>query len=150
MRWQRITHHQQQYKSDCLAACAAMVLQHIGYDVSYKKLCKRLKIGSAGTPFSHLRYLEKWGIAVQLKQETIDGLKRYCEQGVTPIVFVRTGELPYWDENVSHALVVVAVDQKHIYVHDPSFADAPKPIPIGDFDLAWLGMNDKVAILSRS
>lgn len=127
-----------------------MVLEQIGHNSSYKKLYKRLKIGESGTPFSYLRYLEKWGINVQFKRGTIDELKKCCEKEITPIVLVRTGELPYWNENVSHAMVIVGVDQMNVYIHDPAFADAPKSVPVGDFDLAWLEMNEKMAILSRS
>lgn len=149
MRWQAITHRQQQHPSDCLSTCAAMVLDQLGHKFSYRKLYRLLKIGESGTPFRNLRYLSKWKVDVQFLRGTIELLKTLCDEGKLPIVFVRTGELPYWNENVSHALVVVGVDDTNVYVHDPVFPDAPKSVFIGDFDLAWLLMDEKFALLSK-
>ena len=65
------------------------------------------------------------------------------------MVFVDTGELPYWSYAAKHALVVVGVQAEHILVNDPAFSEAPIQVPAGDFDLAWLNADYMCAVISR-
>ena len=60
------------------------------------------------------------------------------QEGHPVIVFVRTGELPYWTYSVDHALLVVGYDENILYVNDPAHPKAPITVPQGDFELAWL------------
>jgi ABC-type bacteriocin/lantibiotic exporter with double-glycine peptidase domain len=39
-----VPHRSQQRDGDCLAACAAMVLAHLGHAIDYSQLLKMLKI----------------------------------------------------------------------------------------------------------
>lgn len=43
--------------ADCLAACAAMVLDYIGYPVSYTDLFRLLEVGPLGTPAGRIARL---------------------------------------------------------------------------------------------
>lgn len=63
------------------------------------------------------------------------------------VAFVKTGELPYWDEDCDHAVVVAGLDDEVVYLNDPAFPDAPVQVPRGDFDLAWLGRDEFFAAL---
>ncbi|MEM7538304.1 MAG: hypothetical protein AAF639_39415 [Chloroflexota bacterium] len=57
--------------------------------------------------------------------------------------------MPHWNGvDLWHAVVVVGISQTHVYVNDPDEVNAPTPIPIGDFDLAWLAQNERYAVLS--
>lgn len=76
-------------------------------------------------------------------------LHAHLEGGRPPIVFVNTGELPYWDANVDHAVVLIGMDSTHAIVNDPFFTRAPISIPLGDFDLAWLEHNEMYAVITR-
>jgi hypothetical protein len=67
-----------------------------------------------------------------------------------PIVFVKTGELPYWNgQDVEHALVVVGMDERTILLNDPAFRRAPVKVSLGDFDLAWLERDEMYAVITR-
>lgn len=142
-----ISHHPQQQQADCLAACAFMVLSHLQRPVAYAKLIKLLQIGYAGAPFSNLHYLESWGLSVTIRQGDLATLRHYLTQGIPPIVFVATNELSYWHEATNHAVVIIGMDDEFVWVNDPGF-DAPITIPILEFDLAWLAMNEYFAILT--
>jgi uncharacterized protein YvpB len=74
-------------------------------------------------------------------------LHNHLINGHPGIAFIKTGELPYWDEDMDHAVVVVGLDEKYIYLNDPYFPDAPIQVLHGDFDLAWLERDEFYAVL---
>lgn len=149
MRWPTpLPHYPQRYRSDCLAACAAMVLNHLGYSIRYKKLLKILRVGYGGAPFRNVRFLEKLGAKVTIEQGGLADLERILADGLFPIVSMNTAELPYWQDDVYHAVVLVGMDEQFAYLNDPSFDDAPQQTPIGDFDLARIDMRELYAVLS--
>jgi hypothetical protein len=53
-----VSHIRQRRFSDCLIACAKMILQYIGQDQDYEHIGTLLKSELHGTVFSHLRFLE--------------------------------------------------------------------------------------------
>lgn len=66
------------------------------------------------------------------------------------IASVQTQELPYWQGVASlHAVLVVGMDEEHVYLNDPEWPEAPLCVTIGDFDLAWLARGERYALLSR-
>jgi hypothetical protein len=67
--------------------------------------------------------------------------------GFPIIAFVATQELSYWSDATGHAVVVTGIDEMHVYLIDPAIVDAPKKVEIGEFDLAWLGMNAYCAVI---
>ncbi len=142
-----ISHQQQRNNSDCLATCAMMVLAAKGYQIEYASLIELLHISDSGAPYSYLHFLEKVGITVLLERGDLTILRNLLEQGISPIVFVNTGELPYWDETVYHAVVLVGLDDTFAYLNDPAFENAPQKVALGDFDLAWFEMGEEYAIL---
>lgn len=142
-----ISHRPQRQQAECLAACAAMVLDHLNIKLNYDKLLKVLQIGPAGAPFRNLYLLQSFGLSVLIEQGQIETLRTYLQQNVPPIVFVATQELSYWVETTNHALVVVDIDDHSVYVNDPSFTDAPKVISIAEFELAWLEMDEFFAVI---
>lgn len=106
-------------------------------------------IPDVGAPAFNVRNLERLGLHVEYRQATLRVLHAHLEGGRPPIVFVRTGELPYWDTDVNHALVLTGMDGARVLVNDPFFAKAPISIPVGDFDLAWLEHNEMYAVITR-
>ena len=60
---------------------------------------------------------------------------------------MQTENLPYWPHNTLHAVVVVGIDDRSVYLNDPEFPEAPIAVPVGDFDLAWLAEDERYAIL---
>ena len=149
MRLLPISHLEQRQQADCLAACAAMLLNYLQVSVKYKKLVKRLRIGYGGAPFRNLHDLETFGVSVQILQGEIETLREHLKQGIAPMVFVDTQELSYWNEGTNHAVVVLGMDENLIYINDPSFADAPQVVSIDEFYLAWFAIDKYYAIMTK-
>ena len=143
-----VPHQRQQSDGDCLAACAAMVLAQLSHEIDYPYLLELLKIKSYGAPASNIRLLESLGLTVVYSKTDLVGLEAMLQQGHPVIVFVRTGELPYWTYNTDHALLVVGYDESHLYVNDPHRSEAPIAVPCSDFELAWLERDYYYALIT--
>ncbi|MEZ4868093.1 MAG: peptidase C39 family protein [Caldilineaceae bacterium] len=144
-----IEHVQQHNDGECLAACAAIVLNFIGLRTAYKRLLRILEIkDNFGTPSSKIRNLEQLGIRVVYQQGNIEALRKHLLAGQPCIAFVRTGELPYWKRNLDHAIVVAGIDAHVVYLNDPDLPTAPVQVSLGDFDLAWLEHDEMYAVLT--
>lgn len=146
-----IPHQRQQSDGDCLAACAAMVLAHLGTTLDYNRLLRLLNVQFYGAPAGNIRRLTQLNLNVTYRQTDMRGLEAMLQQGQAVIAFVRTGDLPYWSYSTDHALVVVGYDEAHIYVNDPDRdeADSPISVPRGDFELAWLERDYYYALITR-
>ena len=144
-----IEHVQQHNDGECLAACAAMILNFIGSPVAYKRLLRVLEIkDDIGTPSFKIRNLERLGIRVIYRQGNLAVLRNHLAAGQPCIVFVKTGELPYWKRNLDHAIVVAGMDDRYVYLNDPDLPTAPTSVSLGDFDLAWLEHDEQYAVLT--
>ncbi len=143
-----VLHHKQQSDGDCLAACAAMVLNHLNRPIDYAQLLDLLKIKSFGAPAGNIRLLTRHDLSVTYSVTDMAGLEGLIKQGHAVIVFVRTGELPYWKYDTDHALLVAGYDDEHLYVNDPDQEDAPIAVPRGDFELAWLERDYYYALIT--
>jgi len=145
----KLDHVQQDNDGECLAACAAMGLHFLGAPIAYKRLVKLLEIKTNfGTPASKIRNLDRLGIHVTYQQGNLEALRSHLHAGHPCIVFVKTGELPYWKQNIDHAIAVVGIDDEQIYLHDPELPIAPISVALGDFDLAWLEHDEMYVVLT--
>jgi ABC-type bacteriocin/lantibiotic exporter with double-glycine peptidase domain len=134
---------------ECLVACTAMVLGYMGVTIPYQRLLRTLEtIPDMGTPSFKVVNLQRLGLTVIYRQGTFDELLQHLLAGHPCIVFVRTGQLPYRNDNTDHAIVVVGMDEQNIYVNDPESAEAPIRVSRGDFDLAWLEHDEKYAVIT--
>jgi ABC-type bacteriocin/lantibiotic exporter with double-glycine peptidase domain len=140
---------EQQQVSDCLAACAAMVLAYLDVHVPYPQLLDALQIGPIGAPRRNVIRLERFGVRVAYREATLSILSAYLVEKIPVITFVDSGELPYWSEATNHAVVVIGLDEDTVTVNDPAFATEPQRIPVGDFELAWLNSDNACAIIIR-
>jgi ABC-type bacteriocin/lantibiotic exporter with double-glycine peptidase domain len=137
-----VPHYRQHEPGECLAACSAMALEYLNLPVDYSKLVAQLKIiRKAGAPFRNLRSLESLGVKVIIDHGELDTLHACLERGLPPITLVDTAQLSYWHEPTAHAVVVVGVEGDLIHLNDPAFHDAPKIIPIREFELAWIDLD---------
>lgn len=142
-----VLHRQQSQSSDCLATCAAMLLDYLHVPFKYDHLLRLLRTRSFGTEFSNLRYLTVFGLFILVEQGTVETLRGHLERGLPPIVFVQTGLLSYWQEATGHAVVVLAIEDKQIYLSDPRFSDAPKVISLIEFETAWIEQDQIYAVV---
>ena len=143
-----VSHRKQSQRADCLAACAAMVLDYIECPCSYQRLLDLLNIKLIGAPSSNILQLARLGVSVVHDAGSLEELESQIAQGRPCIVFLDTGELPYWSEATFHAVVVVGMDDEYVYVNDPAFDQAPQFATWGDFDLAWIARGYYYAVVS--
>jgi ABC-type bacteriocin/lantibiotic exporter with double-glycine peptidase domain len=144
-----VSHQKQKQRVDCLAACAAMVLNYIGCPYTYRQLLRLLRIRQFGAPAPNIVYLEQLGVAVEYRAGTLDDLKQHITLGRPCIVFLDTAQLPYWSEGTFHAAVVVGIDDMHVYLNDPAFDQSPQRVSPDDFELAWLERGYFYATISQ-
>lgn len=145
-----VPHLYQPTTGDCLPACVAMVLGYWQIAYSLDHLSRLLEvIPGVGAPAFNVRNLERLGLRVEYHQGTLRVLHAHLESRCPPIVFVKTGELPYWDFDVNHAVVLTGMDGARVLVNDPFFTKTPISIPLGDFDLAWLEHNEMYTVITR-
>ena len=129
-----------------------MVLAFCGISRSQAEIAAQIEyVQGVGTPSRKITRLTVFGVEVEWKEAgKVDDLQQAIADGKAPVVFVRTGELPYWDQDTPHALVVVGIEANTVYVNDPAFKSAPILTPVGDFELAWEEFGRHWAIVRRS
>lgn len=148
-RFLPVPHHPQRLESDCLAACASMVLTAAGVPANYEALLTALNVTPWGTPHRNLRQLEDRiaGIQVTYRQGVLADVFRAVDEGQPVILFVWTGDLPYWALKTWHAVVVVGYDENQFYLNDPAFDTAPQIVTHGDLELAWIAYDTYYAVI---
>ena len=145
-----VKHVRQEEKTGCLAACAQMILRYFNIPSQQRQLARLFGQTEMGARFPHLVRLNRYGVQVNLQRGDEHQLIQAINRDQPPIVFVATGELTsYWQENVQHAAVIIGYDEKHFYLNDPAFDDAPKQILIDEFILAWFEFDCTYAVITR-
>jgi ABC-type bacteriocin/lantibiotic exporter with double-glycine peptidase domain len=146
-----IEHRQQEDEAGCLAACAQMVLAHLGVTVSQADLNRLFELTPLGVPLSRLQRLtQSYKVQVTIHHEgSLADLQQAVNENTPLIIFIHTGQLTYWSEQAQHAVVVVGYDGSALLLNDPAFPDAPKQVPADEFILAWDEFDNIYARLSR-
>ncbi|MCB8943909.1 MAG: C39 family peptidase [Ardenticatenaceae bacterium] len=146
-----VPHHKQKAESDCLAACTAMMLATLNIQLPYTRLLSILDIKPWGTPHRNIQKLAELapGVHVIYKQGTITDLFQLLDTGKAVVVFVWTGDLPYWHLETWHAVVIIGYDEHYFYLNDPAFDDAPQAVSHGDLDLAWIAYDTFFAVIEK-
>ncbi len=148
--WLPIFHQKQRQQSDCLAACAAMVLDYVHRSVPYEQLLELLNITpDLGAPASNIKRLAALNVSVAYGTGTMKELAMHVGQGVPCIAFVHTTHLGYWDENTRHAVIVIGLDEEKVYLDDPYFDASPQRVSRLEFELAWDEMDNTYATLTE-
>lgn len=121
-----------------------MALAYFGVNRSQEQIANQIgHIAGAGTPARNVIRLVVPGIEISYAAKgSLEDIQRCLDRKQIPILFVRTGELPYWEDDTAHAVLVVGMEQATILVHDPAFDKAPIPVPIDDLGLAWYEMGN--------
>lgn len=142
-----VEHCRQEAQTACLTACAQMALRHIGIHQSQAQLNRLLDLTPVGIPAPRIRRLQRLGVHVAYATGDEDTIRRAIERGIPPIVFLLTGDLPYWNISLRHAVLVVGYDDAHVYLRDPAYPDGPQKVGWGDFVLAWSEFDYRYATL---
>jgi ABC-type bacteriocin/lantibiotic exporter with double-glycine peptidase domain len=153
-----VPHWRQQQPGECLAACAAMVLLHLGVPAAYERLKQQLDVETSSAPFFYIDRLRSWRLVVERKQGTLATMQMHLAAGRPVLVPVDTALLPYWitrpditdaERVTDHAVVVVGLDDQFIYVNDPDFETAPQTVERDWFLEAWQHHEQWYAALHR-
>jgi ABC-type bacteriocin/lantibiotic exporter with double-glycine peptidase domain len=144
-----VPHCRQLHESDCLAACASMLLEYYNLPTDYSDLLSLLEIGPIGAPRRNISRLSRLGIVVDYREATLPVLYSYIQEHTPVIAFVDTGEISYWQSATNHALVVVGLQDEQLLVNDPAFEQFPQQIPADEFELAWLNADYMCATLRK-
>lgn len=143
-----VSHRQQIQQADCLAACAAMVLEYLQVPVEYKDLLRLLNVRAFGASLSNVMNLQTLGLFAAVREGHFSSLQFHLESGLPVVVAVSTGKLTYWNhEDCDHVVVVVGMDDEWIYAHDPAFPTAPSQIAHQEFESAWLEQDYRYAVI---
>ena len=141
--------HQTQLKDSwCLPACVAMVSAFYGRPDYQEDFARWLGTTAIGTPARNVNRLESRGFKVVYQEGSLQFLNDALQRGIPCIVFLRTGELPYWTVDTAHAVVLVGLEGEQAYLYDPVFPVAPKVVPIDVLMLAWSAFDYAVATLT--
>ncbi|MBI3960212.1 MAG: C39 family peptidase [Chloroflexi bacterium] len=145
-----VSHQQQKQQSDCLAACASMVLDYLRIRVEYTRLLRLLRIGPIGAAFGNLTALETLGVSVLVDEgRSVDDITNHLLSGLPVVVFLDTAELVYWNyEHTDHATVVIGIENGQVILNDPEFSNAPQYCSVGEFELAWMEKDNLFAVIS--
>jgi len=144
-----VPHHLQSKPGACLLACIRMVLEYLGQEVSETQLASFLKTSDFGTPSFYVNRLTEWGYRVIYESGSSDRLRLYLNAGSPCIVFIQTGWLSAWDENLAHALVVVGAEGELFYALDPAIENTPVIIDAQELELAWSEFDYRYAVIQR-
>ncbi|MBX3059008.1 MAG: peptidase C39 family protein [Anaerolineae bacterium] len=142
-----VSHQQQKHQSDCLAACAAMILNYLQIPIGYERLMQLLKVDAIGTPFRNLQNLSSLGLSILIEEGDLATVQTHLEAGLPVITAVDTRQLSYWQEETDHAVVIVGLDDTSVYLHDPDFAGFPQVVSRAEFELSWLEKNYLYAVI---
>ncbi|MCL4267820.1 MAG: C39 family peptidase [Anaerolineae bacterium] len=142
-----VSHQQQKHQSDCLAACAAMLLSYLQIPISYKKLMQLLKVDAIGTPFRNLQNLGALGLSILIAEGDFAAVQAHLAAGLPVITAVDTRQLSYWQEETDHAVVIIGLDDTAVSLNDPNSPDAPKIVTRAEFELSWLEKNYLHAVI---
>jgi len=140
--------HQTQLKDSwCLPACVAMVSAYYGRPDYQENFARWLGTTAIGTPARNVIRLESRGFRVIYQEGSFQFLSDALQHDIPCIVFLRTGELPYWTVDTAHAVVLAGFEGEQAYLHDPFFPNTPQTIPVDVLMLAWSAFDYAVATL---
>ena len=121
----------------CLPACVAMVAAYWQQPLAQADIVRWLETRGVGTPASRIERLAQRGFEVIYRTGSLAELEAWLAQSVPCILFLRTGELPYWEVDTPHAVVLVGLEADGAYLLDPAVETAPVKVSPGDLMLAW-------------
>jgi ABC-type bacteriocin/lantibiotic exporter with double-glycine peptidase domain len=126
-----------------------MVLAYLGDNRSEERFAKLMDAEWYGVPAGRITRLAKWGYRVSYEPTTQEQLHRFLGQQIPPIIFLRTGALPQWNLDVSHAVVLVGITGDTCYYHDPAYENGPEAVEVNTFLLTWSEMDYYCATVQR-
>lgn len=142
-----VPHYKQSHPGKCLPACVRMVLAYWDDVRAETIISRQLRSRSFGTYVTNVRHLAEWGYQITDEPGTPASLQEHIQHGKPSIVLIRTGALPYTQEDVAHALVVTGLEPDAYIVHDPAMDEAGLSISHNALLLAWSEFDYRYVII---
>lgn len=146
--WLPVPHYKQSADGQCLPACVRMVLAHLGRDLAETQIARILRSYAFGTPAPNVRYLESLGLSVTFGPMSLSRLRAHLQNGFPCITFLQAGDLPYFESEGFHAVVVVGLSEQIVYINDPALDAGPQSVPLDHFMLAWSEFEYECAVIT--
>jgi len=150
MPWLDVPHLRQDRDGWCLPACVAMVTAYWQQPLLQADIAGWLDTRDIGTPAGRIQRLAQRGFQVIYRTGSLAEVKTWLAKKVPCILFVRTGELPYWSTDTPHAVVLAGIEADNAYLVDPAVEIAPAVVPVDDLLLAWSYFDYTYAVLTVS
>lgn len=134
-----VPHRIQRNPTSCVPASVQMVLAYYGIEKDEITIGHLLELSEEGTSILNVELLEHAEIGATVRAGEIQEseIRQFLDRGIPLIAGVMTGNLPYWNSNRPHSVVVIGYDEQLVYLNDPKFSEAPQRVSWDDFRLAW-------------
>lgn len=147
MPWLDVPFIPQTEDSWCVPACVAMVAAFSGESLTQEDIARWLGTTDIGTPASRIQHMSRRGFEVVYRQGSLDEAQSWLAMGLPCILFVRTGELSYWEYDTPHAVVLIGIDDAEAVVLDPAHERFPIRITLAELMLAWSELGYTFAVV---
>jgi hypothetical protein len=124
-----------------------MVSAYWGTPVLQNDVARWLGTTDFGTPSSRIQRLANQRYSVIYNEGSLANIVEWLAQATPSILFVRTGDLPYWEIDTAHAVIVAGLDREQAILIDPAVEAAYCLTSIGDLILAWSHFDYTYAIV---
>lgn len=147
--WLDVPHYKQEFPYSCVAACARMMLAHLGCQKTEDELRQLLETKESGTRAGNIMKLATLGFDVALAAANLSQLRDAFVAGNPVMIFLETGPLDYWTLDAAHVVVAVGIDATTVFVNDPFFDTVPQSVTLANFELAWARTGQFAAFVRR-
>ena len=147
MNWLNVPHQSQREPSWCLPACVAIVSAYWGVPISQTDVAHWLGTSDIGTPSNRTQWLNSKNFTVIYSEGSVTTLIDWLGQGCPLILFLYTGDLPYWTIDTAHAVVLAGLDGESAILVDPAVDEIKCIVSIGDLLLAWSQFDYTFAVI---
>lgn len=147
MPWLNVPHLRQFKPGWCLPACVASVAAYWQRPLSQDDIARWVGTTWIGTPSSRIQRLAQHGFEVVYRTGSVVDLEGWLAQQTPCILFLRTSELPYWQVDTPHAVVLAGLEAESARLVDPDYEVAPVAVTVDELLLAWSHSDYTYAVL---
>ena len=145
-------HHPQKNKNACVPAALRMVMSsfsaELGEKYSEESLLSLLGTAESGSVLENLSRMEELGFRAEVASYNLMEIRLYLTSIKKPVIaVVYTEYLPYLTTGSLHAVVIVGVDEQHVYFNHPLLEQAPIVLSVEEFQGAWYFWGNVIIIL---
>lgn len=128
-----------------------MILDDLGLYFTETQISHILGTREGGTPGYAVKNLATVGLRATYQSWSISQLLVALDQGRPVILFVRTGFLDHWKEDLAHAVVAVGYQEEQAFlIHDPALVAGPTAVSWNGLLAAWIEFRYRATTIERT